>query len=248
MENKKSIILVNSITMSRIVGTFLIPVVNIFLSTGGVIVYLVCLLLTDAIDGILARKLNSSTLFGSLLDTIADKLLGIAALAVLTKNYYIMLFPIFTEVIIMLINTRGALRGAITESSSLGKIKTWVLGIAIVLGFLTITSPELLSNIKNNTVIINILNYINNNNNSIMNILASITAGAGLIVACDYYLQVRNDLKKASEEGFEIKNIKLKNSKDLTYALFDTKYYQETRNEPLIKKIGEIDYETNNRE
>ena len=94
----------------------------------------------------------------------------------------------------------------------------------------------------------NILNYINNNNNSIMNILASITAGAGLIVACDYYLQVRNDLKKASEEGFEIKNIKLKNSKDLTYALFDTKYYQETRNEPLIKKIGEIDYETNNRE
>lgn len=247
MENKHSIILVNAITMSRVIGTFLIPIFNIFLSTGGIIIYLICLLLTDAIDGILARKFNSSTLFGSLLDTIADKLLGIAALAVLTKNYYIMLFPIFTEAIIMLINTRGALRGAITESSALGKIKTWVLGIAIVLGFLTITSPELLinMNVKNN-IIINILNYINNNNNSIMTILASITAGAGLIVACDYYLQVRNDIKKAFEEGFEIKNIKLKNKKDLIFALFDTKYYQSTRNEPLIKKIGEINYEKNN--
>ncbi|MDD4705902.1 MAG: CDP-alcohol phosphatidyltransferase family protein [Bacilli bacterium] len=242
MENKLSKIIVNSITMIRVIGTFLLPVASVILSTWGLIIYLICLLLTDAIDGFLARKLNSSTLFGSLLDTIADKLLGIAALAVLTKYYYIMLLPIIIETLIMIINTRGALRGAITESSAIGKIKTWILGIAIVLGFLTISSPELINNLNNN-LLSTILNYINDNNYSIMNILASITAGAGLIVAYDYNNQIRKDTIKAKEKGFEIKNIKFKKKKELLFALFDTEFYINTRNEPLINKIGEINYE-----
>ncbi|MDD4406784.1 MAG: CDP-alcohol phosphatidyltransferase family protein [Bacilli bacterium] len=242
MENKLSKIIVNSITMIRIIGTFSLPIASIILSTWGLIFYLICLLLTDAIDGFLARKLNSSTLFGSLLDTIADKLLGIAALAILTKYYVIMILPIIIETLIILINTRGALRGAITESSSIGKIKTWILGIAIVFGFLTISTPELLNNLNNN-ILLTILNYINDNNHSIMNILASITAGAGLIVAYDYNSQIRKDIKKAKEEGFEIKNIKFKKKNEILFALFDTKFYNNTRNQPLINKIGEINYE-----
>ncbi|MFA7120299.1 MAG: CDP-alcohol phosphatidyltransferase family protein [Bacilli bacterium] len=242
MENVTSKIIVNSITMIRVIGTFLLPIASVILSTWGLIIYLIIILLTDAIDGFLARKLNSSTLFGSLLDTIADKLLGIAALAILTKYYFIMIFPIIIETFIMLINTRGALRGAITESSSIGKIKTWILGIAIVLGFLTISTPELLNNINNN-ILSAILNYINDNSHSIMNILASITAGAGLIVAYDYHSQIRKDTLKTKGEGFEIKTIKFKKKKEILFALFDTEFYNNTRNEPLINKIGEINYE-----
>ncbi len=244
MENKRAKIIVNSITMVRVIGTFLLPLASIIFSTWGLIVYLMVLLLTDALDGYLARKLKASTLFGSLLDTIADKLLGIAAMAILTKYYIIMILPIIIETIIVLINTRGALRGAITESSAIGKIKTWILGISIVLGFLTISSPELLNNINNN-MLVPLLEYINNNANSIMNILASITAGAGLIVAFDYNNQIHKDIKKAQEEGIEIKNIKFKNKPELMFALFDTDFYHNTRNEPLIIKIGDISYNSN---
>ncbi len=235
MNNKKSKIIVNSITLIRLFGTFLIPIVNYFFSIKGLICYLTILLLTDALDGFLARRLNASTLFGSLLDTAADKLLAIAALAVLSKDYLIVVLPIFTESLIMIINTGGAMRGAITESSPLGKFKTWVLGIAIVIGFLTIFSSTLVNKTEVD-LYIKIYNYLIINADNIMNILASITVGAGLIVSFDYYNQIKKDLK--NNEKFKLREIKLKDKKELKHALFDTKYYHSTRNEPLITKIG----------
>ncbi|HHX33552.1 MAG TPA: CDP-alcohol phosphatidyltransferase family protein [Mollicutes bacterium] len=238
--NNKSKIIVNSVTLIRLFGTLFIPVVNYYFSIEVLITYLIILLLTDALDGFLARKLNASTLFGSLLDTATDKLLAIAALAVLSKNYLIMLLPIFTEGLIMIINMFGAIKGAITESSPLGKFKTWVLGIAIVVGFLTIFSSTL---IRSTEVVLYVkaYDYLIVNADNIMNILASITVGAGLIVAFDYYNQIKKDLK--SSEEFKLRQIRLKEKKDLRHALFDTKYYESTRSEPLIKKIGVINSE-----
>lgn len=242
MENKKNIILVNSVTMVRVIGTFLVPVVYIYMTNTALIFYLIILLLTDAADGIMARKLNASTLFGSLLDTIADKLLAIAALAILTNNYFIMILPILAEVLIIVINARGVIKGAITESSYLGKLKTWLLSIAIIIGFITISSVDLLviASSFNNIYFSNFLNYIIDNNSSIMNMLASLTVGASIIVACDYKNQIKNDINKSKESGNYYKKIKLKPKKDLLYSLFDTNYYKETRNEPLIKKIGVV--------
>lgn len=242
MKNKNAKIFVNSITMVRLIGTITLPIASKYLSTWGLIIYLAILLLTDAFDGMMARSLKASTLFGSLLDTSADKLLAIAALAALTKNYLIMLLPITTEIIIMIVNIKGALRGAITESRQLGKIKTWVLGISIVFGFLTLLSPELITLTKSN-IFINLLASFIKNSNLIMIILASITTGAGIIVFFDYRNQINKDIKKAKEEGYNIKYLKIKEKEDLKYALFDTEYYLSTRDEPLIKKIGVINYE-----
>ena len=96
MKNMKAKIFVNSITMVRVIGTLIMPFVSMIMTPSEVIFYIIILLLTDSIDGIMARRLNACTTFGALLDAVADKLLGIATLAVLPFTYPIMFLPIIT--------------------------------------------------------------------------------------------------------------------------------------------------------
>lgn len=251
MKNKTSIIIVNCITMTRVIGTFILPFISNKLNPGALVIYIGLLLLTDSIDGILARRLKASTIFGSIFDTAADKLLGIACLAVLAGRYPIMLLPILTETIITVINTRGAIGGSTTESSTLGKIKTWVLGLSIVLGIATVYIQDIINGINNSTNVSNtliaFLEGIAYHHDVVIAVIASISVGAGIIVACDYQIRVKNEMKKAATEGFVFNKIVLKQGKDLLYALFDEEYYQKTRGIPLAKKLGVIKNEKNNR-
>ena len=243
MKNKGAKIIVNSITMTRVIGTLLMPFISLLLSPGELIFYIIILLLTDSVDGIMARRLNSCTIFGALLDAIADKLLGIATLAVLAFSYPIMFLPIITETLICLINTNGAARGSSTESSFLGKFKTWLFGIAIVVGFCTIYSESIITlfndTTRNGLYMIDMFNYIIDNKDSIMVVLASITARADIMVAADYRSRNKSDIKKARENGLNASEFKLKNKDDLMFALFDTDYYNETRGGPLLQRLGE---------
>ena len=63
MKNKGAKIIVNSITMTRVIGTLLMPFISLLLSPGELIFYIIILLLTDSVDGIMARRLNSCTIF-----------------------------------------------------------------------------------------------------------------------------------------------------------------------------------------
>ncbi len=250
MKNKVSVIIVNSVTMTRVIGTFMLPFISIKMKPSVLIIYIGLLLLTDAIDGILARRLKASTIFGSILDATADKLLGIACLGVLARKYPIMILPILTETIITIINTRGAICGSATESSKLGKIKTWVLGLSIILGFTTIYINEIINsinsatNLGNNLIIF--LEKIASHQDITMAIIASVSVGAGIIVSSDYQMRVKNEIKKATAEGFVFNRYVLKEGKDLVYALFNEEYYQKTRNIPLAKKLGVIKNEKDN--
>ena len=125
MEKIGAKILVNSITFTRVIGTFLMPFVYKNLSPDNFIIYIVLLLLTDSIDGCLARRLKASTLFGALLDTLADKLLAFATIIVLANVYKTMWMPLILEVLITFINVNTGTKGAHIESSMLGKIKKY---------------------------------------------------------------------------------------------------------------------------
>lgn len=243
MKNIGSKILVNSITMIRVVGTFLMPIITYNMSAGQFICYIALLLLTDSIDGIMARRLNSCTIFGALLDSAADKFLGISLFAVLAYHEPIMFLPIITEGLIMIINTRGATRGSNTESSFLGKFKTWVMGICIVLSFCTIFASDIINVLNEGTKegawLINVFNYSIFHKNLVINSLACVCAGSGLMVAVDYQSKVKDEVKKAQEVGINAKEYKLRKGKDLVYALFDTDYYYKTKNQPLLQRLGE---------
>ena len=237
-------IFVNFITFLRVIGTFLMPFVCSNMDYVSVFIYLVFLLLTDAVDGFMARKLKVSTIFGALLDALADKLLGIGILSLLAIKFPIMLVPIITEAIIMIINTGGATRGACVESSKLGKIKTIIMSIALAVSFLTVYAGDIVNIISDNSFIginiINALNKIISYQNVIINSLAFICVGADLMVAYDYHGKVKNDVEKAKNNGLDAKEYKLKKGKELLFALFDEEYYKNTLDEPLLKRLGEV--------
>jgi hypothetical protein len=94
-------------------------------------------------------------------------------------------------------------------------------------------------NTRNGLYMIDMFNYIIDNKDSIMVVLASITAGADIMVAADYRSRNKNEIKKAKENGLNAKEFKLKNKDDLMFALFDTDYYNETRGVPLLQRLGE---------
>jgi len=88
--------------------------------------------LTDSFDGWYARNRDAESEFGALLDTICDKffVLTLAFPLVFIHTKWI-LGILLLELIISIINIYSKLKGHNTFSSKMGKIKTFVLDIAI---------------------------------------------------------------------------------------------------------------------
>ena len=84
--------------------------------------------LTDFLDGKIARKYNLVTNLGKLIDPLADKLLVISALVVLTKygqiSLWIVLLIIFRELLITSLRAIVAAEGKVIAAETLGKWKT----------------------------------------------------------------------------------------------------------------------------
>lgn len=237
MKKTSAKILVNSITLTRIIGTFLMPFISDKLAVEEILLYIVIILLTDSFDGILARKFKVCTLFGAVLDTLADKLFGIALLIILAEHHFIMLIPIALEIIIMLINTVSGARGSVIGSTQYGKIKTWILGVCLVLGFITVYSGDLTLIIKIN-FINKILNFLFVNQKMCLLILGIIISISSFIVAFDYFTRRGKELVNNHKNGLTTKKIKIKSKKELLEALFDEEFYEKNKNESLLYKLG----------
>lgn len=144
---KLKLIIVNLLTLIRIIGTIvLIPLYN---SLGGKIVGIVSFFcyLTDSIDGILARKWHVSTFFGAVFDGISDKLFTIINFIILYLITPYALIPIIIEILIVLVQAFKFSRNLNVQSNIIGKSKVWILAITVVLTFLSsdIESISLLS-------------------------------------------------------------------------------------------------------
>ena len=151
----------NKLTLMRIV---LIPVMVIiayidFLNTnylfgnvtiGNFIMVLIFIVasLTDFLDGFIARKYNLVTTFGKFADPLADKLLVMAAMLILSMQGVLPMFiPIIIlsrEFIVTGVRLVAVERGKVIAASKLGKYKTatTMVGI-IVLFFHNISSIDL---------------------------------------------------------------------------------------------------------
>lgn len=74
--------LANFISCIRVVGSLILLLFFNEFSTSFLIIYAVCCL-TDALDGIVARKLNTCSVLGVALDSVGDALTGFAPVKVL---------------------------------------------------------------------------------------------------------------------------------------------------------------------
>ena len=103
--------------------------------------------ITDYFDGQIARKHNMVTNLGKLIDPLADKLLVISALVVLTKydqiSLWFVLIIIFRELLITGLRAIVANEGVVIAAEKLGKWKTATQMIALLLIILFPMSLEL---------------------------------------------------------------------------------------------------------
>ena len=144
---KFQLLIVNILTASRIV--FAIIMFPIFFACGPKTIgcILVCLFLTDEVDGLLARKFHVSTFFGAILDSVSDKLMSIASCILLCFINPYMIYSIIIEVLIVIANVFIFTQKGNNQSSKLGKFKTWILAICVVLGFFVCKPSKHLVNI-----------------------------------------------------------------------------------------------------
>ncbi len=129
--------MVNYLTWLRVIITF--PIVAFVLKgnfTTALILYFVGAL-TDWLDGSLARRNNSVNNFGKLLDPYADKVFVLLPLIALVevgrvKAVWVILLT-FRELSISFLRSLAVEKGFYMEASSLGKIKTLLEFLSIIL-------------------------------------------------------------------------------------------------------------------
>jgi CDP-diacylglycerol--glycerol-3-phosphate 3-phosphatidyltransferase len=100
---------------------------------------------TDWIDGYLARRWEVTTKLGSFLDTTADKLLVtgvlIALVAVEQASPWVAVIIIGRELVILGLRGVIAAEGTVMQPSFLGKLKTAIQFLAILLAILRLGDP-----------------------------------------------------------------------------------------------------------
>jgi CDP-diacylglycerol--glycerol-3-phosphate 3-phosphatidyltransferase len=102
--------------------------------------------MTDILDGHMARREKKVTVFGKVFDPIADKLLVLSALVILTEEGLLLsvitLILVAREILVSGFRIVMAEKGEIISASWLGKTKTTLQDVAVILILLRGT-PEL---------------------------------------------------------------------------------------------------------
>ena len=134
----------NALTLVRIL---LLPVVvwRFVLgdTTGALIAYMTAML-TDALDGIIARKTNQITALGKLLDPIADKLSLVTLLGLFVSAGEIPLWGLaimFKEVMMVIGGGVALKHGIVVYALPIGKITTVTFVLSMLARFLSMPSP-----------------------------------------------------------------------------------------------------------
>lgn len=195
-------IFVNLLTTIRFAYTLILPLLKAKISNKAFLINIVILFFTDSLDGALARKFKVQTLYGSIMDTVADKALSIVLLLMLLVNKLdILSLVLLCEIIISIPNVIGIIASKKTGSSLLGKVKMWLLSITIVLSY---------------------FNYFEIIDYNIVLFSSIVTIILQVFVIFGYI----KSLLKQKEVKIERKPIK--NLEDLKYILFDTEYYMSS--------------------
>lgn len=135
----------NIITISRIISLIL---GFIFFMKNKIILSLIFYIygaVSDALDGYFARKLSAYSKFGQYLDAISDKLYFLSLMIILLiYKYYLILIPLIIELIISIINYLILKKNKKVFTERVGKFKTTLLIIDLILGIISIQIEEIM--------------------------------------------------------------------------------------------------------
>ena len=132
----------NALTLLRIL---LLPVVVwrfiIGDATGALLAYMAAML-TDALDGIIARKTNQITALGKLLDPIADKLSLVTLLGLFVSSgeipLWVLAIILFKEVMMVIGGGVALKHGIVVYALPIGKVTTVTFVLSMVARFMSV--------------------------------------------------------------------------------------------------------------
>ncbi|WP_069997719.1 CDP-diacylglycerol--glycerol-3-phosphate 3-phosphatidyltransferase [Cellulosilyticum sp. I15G10I2] len=147
----------NKLTLLRVIlvfvfmGVIWMPMVSFETSLWLALCIFIVASLTDFLDGYLARKLNLVTNLGKFMDPLADKMLVTAAMiAIVDKGYllpagilpaWIVVFILLREFIVSGIRLVAAAENKIIAANYLGKVKTVIQMLMIIIYLIPIEFP-----------------------------------------------------------------------------------------------------------
>ena len=221
MKNKKvAKIIVNTLSMARIIGAILMPLFFNVLGMREIIIVLICLFITDTLDGFLARKWKVQTRGGALLDPLGDKLLAVSCIFSFIKDQPLLLVVLLLDVAIATLNIYRALHGEEFKTSIVGKVKTWVLFFTLALCAVNSLKPDFLATLN-----------ITISTSAIM-IAMGITLALQVVTIAFY---AKDSIRQRS---FRISRLpKLNNFSTTLKRLFDEEAYLLDKDKPLIDII-----------
>lgn len=235
----------NFFTALRAVGIIcLIPVFKIY---GGVATALLssCCFATDFIDGILARKLKSSTFFGSLFDGISDKAFLIVNMLLLMSITPLAIAPIVLELGIAAVQSLKYENNLNIKSNIVGKIKMWVAGLTITVSYL-LADPTFINYLGADIA----TKVIELGDLKLFGIALSPLVLSEILTLSSYIKELYDGTKeikneesvKESEKQEKIKEDLEEdiNNMDLKDMLFDHEFYERYKNEGNLKLVRSL--------
>lgn len=193
-------IFVNLLTTGRLLIALILPLLKNQISGLNFIITIALIFFTDTLDGKLSRKYNVQTLYGSMMDTLADKVVTIILMFMVFSRIKILILMIILEMIIVVTSAVGWICGKKVTVIMFGKIKMWLLCLSIITSY---------------------MNYFSVISDKITISLCTITCITQTIVLFKYITAIINQKPQKN------KIFKFESAKELKYKLFDTKYYLE---------------------
>lgn len=231
-------LVVNCLTMVRIIGVFcLLPIYHSHGGVAAAVLSIICYL-TDFLDGILARKFKVVSFFGSVFDGIADKAFTVANLFVLLTITKFALIPILFEVAIVTIQSIKYHNNINVQSSMAGKIKTWIIALTVIVLYL-LTDIEHITFLSPNFV----NNVMSMDQNMLIGILSIPIIVFEILTIISYliFLQDYNPHEKVEMPNIEILLKKPVTFKDKLYNFytiwFDYQFYLKYKDSAGLKNI-----------
>lgn len=219
-------IVVNILTLTRLIGAFLLPIIFSYYNALTSVIFLAGLFVTDFLDGFLARKFGVSTKGGFHLDQLCDKILGLTVILAFITKQRLLIIPLFFEFSIGLINAIRAGLGESGSSSHLGKVKTLIFSITLIL-------------VAINVMNVNPFKGITINNHVIL-VLVLITGLLEVATLFGYIKEANYEIKHPSIKPTTNEKIRSFNDiKCIVKRLWNEKVFLLDRDKPIQQVIQE---------
>ncbi len=134
----------NMLTFSRALSPFIIIPAMLLGEIKIAIGALIFFAITDFLDGKIARKYNYVSDFGVKLDAVCDKIFAMSLVIPAVFECYILLFNLILEIAISYTNLLSEAKGNHPRSTIIGKIKTTLLSITLILIYIPKTDIKII--------------------------------------------------------------------------------------------------------